>query len=507
MAGVAFIYCNSFFIIIFGNNNLSKANTLKMGKINKLKNVIQEDISKINQAIKEGDRIDLSFLFKYIDRDEDMLYLDFDLFIDIINTFCYEIDYKDYDGIKGFVPEDRLQLFKEIFLEKIDLKDSIYIDWIRGGNVINSEELLYNRLFYSLFINNFTSTTSLEEKLLELHDQWKTAIKDNEMPVKFEVALPNVYNDGEIPIMINNDFKITRLYSYNIYSGRVKYGSHSAHSLSHEGLFLIFNTELSFNHNLLGKSQGINLDKDELKKEYRLKFNAINEIIFSLNIIGIDFIYKHYELILPWWMGDEEKKYDIPNRNLGKVNITNQQINDFFKTYKKVSKHHFLSDTELEIILYRYSKLNRRKLVDDVILDEFMILESIFTRGGDTEVGFRLALNLAFFLAKDIAELDSIYEFINKIYRIRSKIAHGENWTNYLRKRGIPKILGFDSSNVEKKEIAKKIAKKLKPLINRSINKILDLKIEQKTSNDDYQIIEKFERLYFIENSEIIKNK
>ena len=477
-----------------------------MEKINKLKTVIQEDINKIIQAIKDNNKIEFDFIFNYIDRDKDMLYLDFELFIDIINTFCYEINYKDYNGIKGYVPVDRLQLFKEIFLESIDFKDPRYFDWVHGSNVIYSIELLYNRLFYTLFINHFTSSRSLEEKLLELLGQWKTAIKNNKMPVKFEIALPFVYHDGEIPIVINNDFKITRLYTYNIFSGSVKHGSSSAHSLS-EGLFLIFNTELSFNHNLFGKSHKKNLDKKELINEYEQKFNAINEIMFSLNLIGIDFIYKHYELFLPWWMGDEEKQYDIPLRNFGQVNITNQQINDFFKTYKKVNDHHFLSDVELKIVLNRYPKLNRRKFVDNVILDEFMILESIFTRGQKTEVGFRLALNLAFFLARDLLEFKNTFDFINKIYGIRSTIIHGEDWTESLRKKNIPRMLGFNSSDVGKRDIAIQIAKKLKPFINKSINKILDLKIKQKESNNNYQILDKFERLYFIENSEIIKNK
>ena len=478
-----------------------------MEKINKLTSVIQEDIIKINQALKENYKTEFDLLFKYINRDKDMLYLDFELFIDIINMFCYEINYKDYDVLKGYVPADRLKLFKEIFLENIDLKESRYISGIQGTSIIRSEELLYNRLFRTLFINSFTSSTSLEEKLVELLGQWKTAVKYNKLPVEFEIALHRVYYDGEIPIVIDDEIKITRLYTYHILSGRVKRVSHSAKTLIREGLFLIFTTELSVNHNLFGKPHKKNLDKMELEKEYHQKLNEINEIMFSLNLIGIDFIYKHRELNLPWWMGDKSKEYDLPSRNLGKVTLTNQQIKDFFITYIKVIEHHFLSDAELEIVLYRYSKLNRRKLVDDVILDEFMILESIFTRGQKTEVGFRLGLNLAFFLAKDILDFKSIFDFINRIYGIRSKIVHGEDWIKHLKKKNIPQMLGFNSPNIEKSDIAKQIAKKLKPLINKSISKILDLKIIQKKSHNNHQVLDKFERLYFIENSEIIKNK
>ena len=46
----------------------------------------------------------------------------------------------------------------------------------------------------------------------------------------------------------------------------------------------------------------------------------------------------------------------------------------------------------------------------ELILYDFIILENIFTRGGTSEVSFRLALNLALFISSSREDMSSVFE-------------------------------------------------------------------------------------------------
>ncbi len=140
-----------------------------------------------------------------------------------------------------------------------------------------------------------------------------------------------------------------------------------------------------------------------------------------------------------------------------------------------------------------------------MILDEFIILESIFTKGATSEVSYRLSSNLAFFLAEDIESFKEIYNFVNKFYGVRSKIAHGEDWTKNLSKEKYRKLLGYDDPNTKLEIIVKGLYTKLRLYIDKTLRKIIKMKYIQISNGKSPNIMKDFKRFYFIENSFLIK--
>lgn len=76
-------------------------------------------------------------------------------------------------------------------------------------------------------------------------------------------------------------------------------------------------------------------------------------------------------------------------------------------------------------ILERFIYLSQREKIEDVILDACSILEAIFLGGSETELSYRLKLNICGLIAKNIKEFKSEFKYFNLFYKLRSAIIHG----------------------------------------------------------------------------------
>jgi hypothetical protein len=141
-----------------------------------------------------------------------------------------------------------------------------------------------------------------------------------------------------------------------------------------------------------------------------------------------------------------------------------------------------------KLLINRYFQIFDRKSTQDKILDEFIILESIFTGSNKSEITFRLSLNMASFLGTNKEEFEEINQFIKDIYSIRSAIVHGSEWKNHLKKKKIGKYFKLDDeSNYEDdsdfiSNMAERIFLRLKSYIDKTIIKIMNWEIEQNSS-------------------------
>ena len=76
-----------------------------------------------------------------------------------------------------------------------------------------------------------------------------------------------------------------------------------------------------------------------------------------------------------------------------------------------------------------------RRFAEDKLLDYMIGLESLYLPDGNDELTFKLSLRVAFILNQEITEGKKTYQFMKKMYRQRSKIAHGR--TNELTKEDL----------------------------------------------------------------------
>jgi len=94
-----------------------------LNEIEKFIQIIEDDIDLVNQGIQK----DYPLLYRNIEKNKHMLFLSDYFFIDLINKYCYQPLPKDYDVTKGYVPDDRLELFERIFLLKVKKSELYHI--------------------------------------------------------------------------------------------------------------------------------------------------------------------------------------------------------------------------------------------------------------------------------------------------------------------------------------------------------------------------------------------
>lgn len=475
-----------------------------MKNIDKLIDLISKDIDSLNNGLNKDSNRLAYIISNLINKGRDLIEIDFFYFEELIYRHCYENIPEDYDYIKGYVPQNRLELFENIFLSDVKNIEGKDLDWIRNRSNFQSNAILYNNLFYSIYIESIITTKSISDIFKEFLNQWQKAFNKSKMPVKFEIILPNVFINNDY-IMINEEFEVKTLSTY-------RYGEKfSTPSEMFYGSFLIYKTELSFNHNLFDDSENANRFNEKfLQQEFTEKRNSIYKIIFCLYLKGVKFVYEHYDLSYPWWIGYRRWNFKKPRKEFGEQLLSNEQIEEFLRICRLVKNLDIFGERSLLLGQHKYLHLFEKRFLSEAILDEFIILESIFTKGGKTEVTFRLSLNIALFLATSIKEFKEIYDFFRDMYGIRSLIAHGEIWTGQLKSpkkiyKKYRKYLSNKDSNIDIKELGKYLFDKIKEYIDRVFIKIIELKYSLKKENKDINILNKFEGTYFLETSDIIK--
>ncbi len=461
-----------------------------------LMNNIKENTECILQGLEKEKLSKESLLYHHIsliEKEKHLLSFKLDYFMKLMFKYCYNEKPDQLNYEKPYVPKENLELFEKVFLVKHNItKDMYSISYIGTTEYIHSKEELYYRLFYKIFIEYIITEKNIEIIFNEFLDQWNLALKTNEMPIKIEVILPDVFAED---VNINSNLEIKSYYDYTYFDQK---GERSI-ALGNIGTFLIYKTKIDFNHNFFISTQK---NKKELENKWLQNLKPVNEFILSLNLQGIDFIWKYYEIKFPWWVFPREKKYRTPKRSLGRKKIPINIIETTKKLFNLIKEIDFLNDKEMEIILHRYFQIVSRKYLQDSILDEFIILESIFTTSNKTEITFRLSLNLAFFLSESKGDLIKIFEAIKAFYSIRSKIAHGEDWIKGMKKEKILKHISTKKDDFN--TIAMEIFKKLKYFIDLTLVKIIKMKKELRDQELSTKILDKFKGIYIITNSKLL---
>jgi hypothetical protein len=100
----------------------------------------------------------------------------------------------------------------------------------------------------------------------------------------------------------------------------------------------------------------------------------------------------------------------------------------------------------LKIALTRFARLFGRESIADQILDAAIALEAIYLYKTSSELKYRLGLRLATHLGRDAEQKQQLFNFVDAVYFVRSKIAHGEVYTSAEIKEKLAKERLFKNS-------------------------------------------------------------
>lgn len=468
-----------------------------MNDVEKFIPLLEHDINLLNEGLKK----DHPLLIKFIDKDDDWLYIDTYTFIDLINKYCFQPLPSNYDYSYEYIPKDHLTLFESIFLSDVDKAFPYTIEYAYGDITIHSIERLYSRFFLNIYIESLISTQSTEDIFKQLYQDWELFLKEQRLPVAIIIYIPEVLfqNTSE---RLPEKFEVKQI---SIIKSIERIGSGLSDSTEYfgrSGSFILFSTEILCNPFFLESNR---IDIRELHNDWNERFKSLNELELSLYLVGIHYKNESIQVKFPWWFGNQKLKFKQSRKKIGISTITDTEIKIINEMHKMVKALDIFNDEELELVLHKYNLLHKRDYLYDMILDEFIILESIFTKGSIAEVSYRLSSNLAFFLAKDLEEFKEIHNTVKDFYKIRSKIAHGEDWTRRISRQKFRRHLGIEDPNTPPKAIIEGIYYKLREYIDETMKNIIKEKYTQLTSGNSTNIMKHFKGTHFVEHSNLIK--
>lgn len=423
--------------------------------------------------------------------------LKYDSFVELIEEFCYKFKYieeKDLDS--KFI--ERFNLFSEVFFSKLGEVDFPTLHIWRSRESFR-ESMLFFRLFYSIFCTCLMTDNSIESIFNDLLSQWTDAMDKKKLLINIMISLPKITLPKESSLRIKKCYSINDKISikfgefFYFYKKKGKSFSESPDYFS----YISIKSEISFDFYKTNKEHTEKfIENDEkFRTEWNSILKGIQEVVCSFYTNNIEFKYQPLVVEFPWWYEPLYKEY----RKLGKsyplfsrfIPITKEILDNIAEFYPKLVKSELFSNERFIILWQHYMQLYNRDFSLDMILDLFIIFEFIFTKDVPYEVTFRLSLNVALFLAKDLEEFERINKFFRKMYGIRSFLVHGANWMGLINK--------FVENN-ENFDNIQDIIKELMKYANLSIKKLINLK----ASNPN--IINELKGTYFIKNSNLIKN-
>ncbi len=425
--------------------------------------------------------------------------IDFDSFIYLINEFCFHTDCINFHPIKGYLPENRMKLFENIILSQIKIEPIHRQPFPRGRELVYSKEKLYYRFFYSIFTQYITTNEPVSKIFQNKLNLWKDALNSNKFPIIFQINLSDFNFEGDkLDISAEISLKKVPFYSHILLNLTETYGLHK---------LLIFKTKLKFELELIEDSE-LNNQFDFIidKEDWEEKLKSIEEIIFCLRIIGYSFVYNgDYDISYPWWFRERRKLFRHPFKSFGTLEIGRERITNFTELFNLIKNTNFIKDQECKIWIKRYSQLFEREEWQDTILDQFIILESIFTYRSRSEITFRLSLNIGLFLEEKIEDFRNTFDCIKDLYKLRGSVVHGEDWEKDLRSKEIIRNLTVKDRNQKKYDIIFEVFSILKTYIDRTFKKMLQIKNRLIQKNENTKIFQHIKSYYFLENSSFVQ--
>jgi hypothetical protein len=460
--------------------------------INTLCNNILEKESRLNRVISE------------INKEKDLLTIRFSYFVELLNKYCFNFERFPFKEKNFEFLGNRLDLFNEIFITKdnFNLDDQIIFYYFRRPETFNNPIIVFYLLYYTIFIKYLLSSKDISIIFKELYDQWRNSFKEKKIPLTFITTIPAFSIKDEFNITeeiqikdITSHFRIKKISKEKLESSYYlwkfiddDFDFDFDDNLDLVGTCLFYNTTLSFIYYDKRKKDDIL----KLKDEFNEKVLNLIQVINTFYLLDFNFKYSKYIIELPWWFIPSINKFRNIKGGFFWFNfLEKEKKEEFLELYKNVLRSKIFVSNNYTIIMNRYHQIFNRDSYPDIILDTFIILEWLFTRGMGAELTYRLSLNIALFISSNWMEFKKINGFMKDLYDLRSSIVHGGKW----EKIGNKIIKKYNLKD------SKDVIKELKSILNKCIIRLINLIINE--SN----VLKKFEdKHYFFETSKIFKD-
>lgn len=479
-------------------------------EISILVELIRKDILAIEKGIYEQEN-ELKEILEHIKIGDSLFSIKLNYFGTLVNKYAFKIDNSDINNSSESIPK-RLDLVEKIFFTKnIDKSKSIYAFDSPWGRPLPNNMILIYQLYYAIFKRYITNSEDISEIFEDLLDQWNYTFNEFKIPITIITHLPLMIFKGNYKLTdvlelksvwpyikldgnprakaiyydyIHSFFPIMMKYPYDGFDFDNQYAPY--------GTYLFFKTELSIQFENIDHKDLRSIPPffESLNEEFKKISKKFYQLINTLYLFGYDFKFEEYAIEYPWWWWygtPNLSKFELYYRKYNKIiTLEKDEIKELKALNSEVLSSNFY--LENEIIANRYFQVYNREFFPDIILDSFIILELLLTRGMEMELSYRLSLNGALFLSSNWEDFKKIKKFLKYLYGLRSAIIHGRKWEEKI-------------TSLIKKEIVagkKEILFELKAILNRILRKLIRLKLA------DDKILDKLKQgNFFFEHSDL----
>lgn len=423
----------------------------------------------------------------------------FEYYTILYQSFTYDLITENLfknKGDKDLI--EKIELFKSQFLKLNEEKlKNTNLLWIRGElhHWFTIESLL-KKLYHYLLSEYINGVKDLNLLLEKAKQSFHLFLDRKQLPIEIWVKLDGLSIKENVKI--DNEIELVHLdYIITIYRD-----GHSFNPTKYP--YLIYKTEIKI---------GIEKDRSNygplfslFSEDWEHQWYNLNLVLFSFYLSGLAFSYSNWTIKQSWWATYESfdlkspiEEWELIKPIAEELFELNSELNSKNKNITKIRKliieSNIMNNSKSQLLINRYFQMFDRKSTQDRILDEFIILESIYTGSNKSEIRFRLSLNIASFIGENKEDFNEINQFIKDIYSIRSAIVHGDQWKNKLKKEKIKKYFNFKEDSNYTSNAAKAIFLRLKNIIDNTILGIMKWEIENEES-----FFDKAKGLFFIEH-------
>lgn len=486
-------------------------------------NIIEnkEDINSFIQLLRN----DAEVLYKHLNDNYSLsyelsqpdisLFFDFDLFIELVKTSCFENKSKTVKIPAGIVqkdqkqsyieweyvpvPDERKRLFVNIFMP--NFKEGVTIKLSRVGKSTSTPldfEDFYYRLFYAFF-NRYIREKRKDAQFIfrDLYQVWKNALDNDKMLVQIGFDLEGINLKNSESYSYNDKFTIKK-----IKIAHIKKSTEGGISTDSPQSFvkLTLKTDLTIKVRfspIMGDS-AIREEFKNYREEYGSRLRTLYLFVCAFYLNNFIFTWKSSKIELPWYFEPLEYQEISERNNNTPLLLSKKSFENIASTYKKICDRKV--GEEEEILLdslfrtYQHQEINIYFFVDI-----FTFFESLFTRGSNEYTNLRLKLNGASFYANEINTFWEIYNFLGFLYNIRSRAVHGGKWY-ILFENHIKKSNTTMSDDTFTEEIAE-LRNRILLYMNKGLLYIVDQRLEDSNFSEELNN----DTLFFFHNSEFIK--
>lgn len=277
------------------------------------------------------------------------------------------------------------------FINRLYIKNNVFDQPLFNENYENFEELFYDdelHLIDNVRLYNFES--DLEEVVLEPGLRIKKSILKQDDTTKFEEAKykPHIQ-------FSRSDYVIERDYKKKKRIGEASAG------------------------------------EDEINKEARESGELFDLVVKALRLLKSSAVYRDHaittEIVTFMTYGGISSRFPFAENTVfgDKCKIASSDVKELVEIFTLLKR---TSNQVFRISSNRLSFGIERRLYEDKLLDFMIGLEALYLPDGNDELTLRLSLRVAFLLEETGPKRKELFEFIKKMYKLRSKIVHGNTY-------------------------------------------------------------------------------